>query len=153
MKRITRAVAAVAGAGALLFTASPAYAWDCIRVSGSLKGLQQSTKSGNWEFATFAEVVDGAVQYGDATAEEGACVLAAWREAGLPEYFAIGIGVAGANGAMRSGTISEEDFFVLAMDMAEPNRANGQGIDHLEALIGKYMAACDVEEPEGDHDH
>ena len=31
-----------------LVGASSALAFDCIRVSSSLKGLQQSTKSGNW---------------------------------------------------------------------------------------------------------
>ena len=150
MKRITRAVAAVAGAGALLFTASPAYAWDCIRVSGSLKGLQQSTKSGNWEFATFAEVVDGAVQYGDATAEEGACVLAAWREAGLPEYFAIGIGVGGARGAMQSGHISEEDFYVIAKNAPMKNLTDGKGIDHLFPTIMSVGGHCFEGEPPPD---
>ena len=31
-----------------LVGASSALAFDCIRVSSSLKGVQQSTKSGNW---------------------------------------------------------------------------------------------------------
>ena len=150
MKRITRAVAAAAGAGALLLTASPAYAWDCIRVSGSLKGLQQSTKSGNWEFATFADIVAGAIQYGDATEEEGACVLEAWQHAGLPEYFAIGIGVGGARGAMQSGHMSEEDFYVIAKNAPMKNLTDGKGIDHLFPTIMSVGGHCFEGEPPPD---
>lgn len=142
MKRITRVVAAAAGAGALLFTASPAYAWDCIRVSSSLKGLQQSTKSGNWEYATFADVVAGAVEYGDATPEEGECVLAAWRAEGLPEFFAVGIGVGGARGAMQSGHMSEEDFYVIAKNAPMKNLTDGKGIDHLFPTIMTVAGHC-----------
>jgi hypothetical protein len=45
----TRALVGVLAVVVLaLVGASSAVAFDCIRVSSSLKGLQQSTKSGNW---------------------------------------------------------------------------------------------------------
>jgi hypothetical protein len=37
----------------VLAAAGTAYAFDCIRVSSSLRGLQQSTKSGNWLLFNF----------------------------------------------------------------------------------------------------
>lgn len=141
MKRITRAAAAVAGAGALLLTASPAYAWDCIRVSGSLKGLQQSTKSGNWAYMTFQDFADGAAADG-VPQEEVDCVVAAWRGAKLPEYFAVGIGVGGARGAEQSGRMTDHDFYVIAKNAPLKNLTNGKGVDHLFPTILSVGAHC-----------
>ena len=117
-------VLALAGAGS-------AFAFDCIRVSSSLQGLQQSTKSGNWLLfdlstadafqATLSEI---GVELTDAEAQ---CGSEAYAESGQPLYFAIGIGVAaGENENASAGG-------VLAHN--NPNAkvlGDGNGIDHLE---------------------
>ena len=87
----TVVVAALAFAGSAL-------AFDRIRVSSSLQGLQQSTKSGNWLLFDFSSA--GAVQRTfanleeDITAEEAACFAEVYAESGEPLYFALGQGVA-----------------------------------------------------------
>ena len=43
-----RVLVALAVVVLALVGAGSAFAFDCIRVSSSLNGLQQSTKSGNW---------------------------------------------------------------------------------------------------------
>ena len=112
----TVVVAALAFAGSAL-------AFDCIRVSSSLQGLQQSTKSGNWLLFDFSSA--GAVQRTfanleeDITAEEAACFAEVYAESGEPLYFALGIGVAGPNG-------------VLAWNNHTAAMGDGKGLDHLE---------------------
>jgi hypothetical protein len=118
-------LAALAGAiVASLALAGTAFGFDCIRVSSSLQGLQQSTKSGNWLLFDFS-TVEGALQTfatlgEDVTEEEAACFVEVYGESGQPLFFALGIGVAGPNG-------------VLAFHNATAAIGDGQGIDHLEA--------------------
>jgi hypothetical protein len=125
---------------ALAFTGS-AMAFDCIRVSSSLQGLQQSTKSGNWllfDLSSAAAVQQTAAGVGEEiTLAQGACVANAYATSGLSPYFALGIGVAGPNG-------------VLAWNANEKVLADLKGIDHLEespigaALFGA-LAQCGLE--------
>jgi hypothetical protein len=160
---MTRRIAALLAATTLALSATaPAFAFDCIRVSSSLKGLQQSTKSGNWLLfdlhngaatkATFANVLE--VPLTDAQA---ACVSAQYAKSGKPQYFALGIGVAGGKKTSlpTSGKrAANGGFGVLAWN--NPNArvlANNHGIDHLEssgiieALFGS-TAACGIQVPE-----
>ena len=117
-------VLALAGAGS-------AFGFDCIRVSSSLNGLQQSTKSGNWllfDLSTPAAFQESLTEFGVVlTDEQAACGSAAYAESGQPLYFALGIGVAaGENENASAGG-------VLAHN--NPNTSvlsNGKGIDHFE---------------------
>jgi hypothetical protein len=110
---------------ALVGTGS-ALAFDCIRVSSSATGLQQSTKSGNWalfDLSSAAALQESLAALGEEiTIEQANCASAAYKAAGddLPLHFALGIGVAGPNG-------------VLAHNNRNDVLANLRGIDHLEA--------------------
>lgn len=141
MKLRIAAVAALS-VGAVALTASPAYAWDCIRVSGSQQGLQQSTKSGNWEYLTIQDLVQGGVDAGAVPAEAVPCLLSTWSALGEPSYFAIGIGVAGARGAQQSGHLTDQDFFELAKNAPAKVMVNGKGVDHLDDAIAIVVAQC-----------
>lgn len=156
---MTRRIAALVAALSLaLAAAAPALAFDCIRVSSSLKGLQQSTKSGNWllfdlhNAAAAKSTIAGTfgVQLSDAQA---ACFASRYAASGEPKYFALGIGVAGgrkttttSNGARAAAG----EFGVLAWN--NPNTrvlANGKGIDHLDdsgilAAFFDAAGACGV---------
>ncbi len=109
---------------AALALAGSAFAFDCIRVSSSLQGLQQSTQSGNWllfDLSSAAAVQQTAASLGESiTTEQASCVAAAYAESGLSPYFALGVGVAGPNGVLAGHNKNES---VLA-DL--------KGIDHLE---------------------
>lgn len=143
MKRRLAVLAACAAAGAVLLGTAPAQAWDCIRVSGSMQGLQNSTRSGNWEYLTIDDLVAGAMEEGMITSQAQAdCVLAAWAAAGEPSYFAIGTGVAGARGAMRSGHISDADFFELAKNAPANVMVDGHGVDHLDDALAQIAGPC-----------
>ena len=107
-----------------------AFAFDCIRVSSSLQGLQHSTKSGNWLVFDLS-TPDGlpGVAGRDrrrVTGEQAPC--GAGRTPNRDScYFAIGIGVAGGENENSSAG------GVLAHN--NPNASvlgNGKGIDHLE---------------------
>jgi hypothetical protein len=109
---------------AALALAGSAFAFDCIRVSSSLQGLQQSTRSGNWllfNLSSASAVQETAAGLGESvTAEQASCVAAAYAESGLSPYFALGVGVAGPNGVLAGHNPNES---VLG---------NLKGIDHLE---------------------
>ena len=114
-----------------LIGAGSAFAFDCIRVSSSLQGLQQSTKSGKWLLfdlsapEAFQESLAGIGV--DLTDEQAECGSEAYAGSGQPLYFAIGIGVAGGENESSSAG------GVLAHN--NPNSSvlgNGKGIDHLE---------------------
>jgi hypothetical protein len=111
---------------ALVGTGS-ALAFDCIRVSSSLQGLQQSTKSGNWVLFNLSSgpaLQQSLAALGEeVTIEQANCTSAAYKASGndLPLYFALGIGVAGRNGVLAHRNPNES---VLG---------NLNGIDHLEA--------------------
>jgi hypothetical protein len=137
-----RALALLALMVAALALAGSAFAFDCIRVSSSLQGLQQSTRSGNWilfNLSSAAAVQQTAASIGETvTLEQAACVAAAYAESGLSPYFALGVGVAGPNGVLAASNKNEN---VLA---------NLKGIDHLEnspigaALFGA-LGECGLE--------
>jgi hypothetical protein len=108
---------------ALAVTGS-ALAFDCIRVSSSLQGLKNSTKSGNWALfdlssgATAQETLQVVgVQLTDSQAQ---CVSEHYLASGLKPYFALGFGVAGPNGVLAGHNPNDS---VLS---------NLKGIDHLE---------------------
>jgi membrane-associated HD superfamily phosphohydrolase len=140
--RLTALLAVIVAALAL---ASSALAFDCIRVSSSLQGLQQSTRSGKWalfnlssgpalqqSFAALGENVD---------ASTAACVSSGYLASGLSPYFALGFGVAGPNGVLAH---NNPNGTVLG---------NLRGIDHLdESPIGAALfgAAADCGLPVGD---
>ena len=142
---------------ALTVTAS-AFAFDCIRVSSSLQGLQQSTKTGNWTLfdfssgpatqSTLANVVGITV-----TPAQAACIASNYAASGQPLYFALGTGVAGGKKTSTNsqGARAQADGFGV-IDWNNPNDSvlsNGKGIDHLEdsPIIGALFgaaAACGV---------
>jgi hypothetical protein len=136
---------AVAAVAALALTiAGAALAHDCVRVSSSLQGLQQSTaKSGNWLLfdlssaaavqETFARVTEG----GQLPAPAADCVATEYATYDVTPYFALGIGVAGPNGVLAGHNKNEN---VLS---------NAKGIDHFEespvgaALFGS-LESCGI---------
>jgi hypothetical protein len=123
-QRLTLVLAVLALA--LVGTGS-ALAFDCIRVSSSLKGLQQSTKSGNWalfDLSSGAALQQSLAALGqEVTIEQANCASDAYQAAGedLPLYFALGVGVAGRNGVLAHNNPNGESVL-----------ANLRGIDHLE---------------------
>jgi hypothetical protein len=137
MKRTT-VITAAAIAGAVLFSSSPAYAWDCIRTSGSTQGQQSSSTSGQWVQTSIQQIVDSA-QLPAATA---ACVITTWSALGEPSTFTIGTGVAGATGAAQSGRLTETDFFELAKNAPQRVMTDGHGIDHLDDAIQILINTC-----------
>ena len=117
-------VLALAGAGS-------AFAFDCIRVSSSLQGLQQSTRSGNWivfDFSSAEALQQTLSEIGiDLTDEQAACASDAYADSGQPLYFAIGIGVAGGENenASAGGVLAHNTPIAAVL-------GDGKGIDHLE---------------------
>ena len=131
-RRLTVAIAVLAVA---LTAAGSAFAHDCIRVSSSLQGLQQSAaNSGKWalfDMSSGAGLQQSLAGLGmDVTLDQATCASDAYKAAGgnLPLYFGLGFGVAGPNG-------------VLAFN--NPNTSvlgNLKGIDHLdESPIGAAL--------------
>jgi hypothetical protein len=144
MKIHRRATAALVGVVAALAVSGSAVAFDCIRVSSSLEGLQQSTKSGNWllfDLSTAQGVQNTFTNFGSAVDESQAqCFAAAYAESGAPAYFALGTGVAGGKNETNKGGSG-----VLAWH--NPNDAvlsDGRGIDHLEdtAIFPAFLNAA-----------
>ena len=133
MKR--RVLALLALLVAALALAGSAFAFDCIRVSSSLQGLQQSTKSGNWllfDLGSASAVQQTAARVDETvTLQQAACVAAAYAQSGLSPYFALGVGVAGPNGVLAGRNPNDG---VLS---------NLKGIDHLEdSPIGAALFAA-----------
>jgi hypothetical protein len=121
-----------------------AAAFDCIRVSSSLQGLKQSTRSGHWllfdlstpEAAkdTFAGISEGAIQL---TNQQASCFVTAYAASGQPRFWALGLGVAGGfNGGPGVLAGHNKNTRVLS---------NNKGIDHFEdsAIIPAIFAAAD----------
>ena len=83
--RLAALIAVVVASFAL---AGSAVAFDCIRVSSSLQGLQQSTKSGNWllfDFSSAEAVQETFANIGEElTDEEAACFAEVYAESGEP---------------------------------------------------------------------
>jgi hypothetical protein len=128
-----------------LVATSSAFAFDCIRVSSSLQGLQQSTKSGNWvlfDLSTPEAFQESLTEFGVVlTGEQAACGSEAYAGSGQPLYFALGIGVAGGGNenASAGGVLAHNN----------PNTSvlsNGEGIDHFEesGIIPALIAAAET---------
>lgn len=120
---------------ASLATVSSALAFDCIRVSSSLQGLQQSTQSGNWlliDVSSAAAVQRTSESIGEPvpTAAQAECFASTYAATGQPQYFAIGIGVAGPIGVLAYRNTN--------------TTGDGKGIDHLEN--SGVLAAFEVAE-------
>lgn len=108
-----------------------AAAFDCIRVSSSLQGLQQSTKSGNWLLfdlstvsgtqATFAGISEGTIVLSD---EQATCFVGEYAASGQPRFWALGIGVAGGEHG-GPGVLAGHNPNTRVL-------SNGKGIDHFE---------------------
>ena len=118
-----------------------AAAFDCIRVSASVPGLEQSTNSGNW-FAFDLSDVEGvqrafaALEDPPPTVEQAQCFVETYAATGQPRSFAVGISVAGPRG-------------VLAFRNAKTT-GDGKGVDHLESsgIPAAFLAAvegCGIE--------
>ena len=121
-----------------------AAAFDCIRVSSSLQGPKQSTKSGHWLLFdlstpqaakdTFAGISEGAIQL---TPQEASCFVNAYAASGQPRFWALGLGVAGGfNGGPGVLAGHNKNTRVLS---------NNKGIDHFEdsAIIPAVFDAAD----------
>ena len=123
---------------------SSAAAFDCIRVSSSLQGLKQSTKSGHWLLFdlstpqaakdTFAGISEGAIQLTD---QQASCFVTAYAASGHPRFWALGLGVAGGfNGGPGVLAGHNKNTRVLS---------NNKGIDHFEdsPIIPAVFGAAD----------
>jgi hypothetical protein len=118
-----------------LAATSSAFAFDCMRVSSSAQGLQQSAGSGKWLYFDMTDNGTGVAQvlefFGLPSSSAG-CFQTAYDTAvaanpTLPEYFALGTGVAGGD---TNGP------GVLAHNNPNSNvLANGTGIDHFDDLV------------------
>jgi hypothetical protein len=111
-----------------LTLAGSAFAFDCIRVSSSLQGLQQSTTSGKWTLFNLSSPagVAATLAANGLPSDTGTatCIYASYATSGQPQYFAIGTGVAGGD---TNGP------GVLAHNNPNSNvLSNGKGIDHLD---------------------
>jgi hypothetical protein len=123
MKRCMLAVLAIAASS--LFAATAAYAHDCIRVSTSHQGLVSSTShGGRWLLFDFSSVSATTQTLAtievSATPEQIACFVPAYAQTGQPQFFALGIGVAGRNGVIAPNNPNDR---VLG---------DGHGIDHFD---------------------
>ena len=119
-------------------TTSSAFAFDCIRVSSSLQGLQASTRSSNWLLFDLSSV-EGVQRTFETIGEpapsdaEAQCLVTAYGQFGQPRFFALGIGVAGPHG-------------VLAWMNETAAMGDGRGIDHLEdsGVLSAFLAAVEA---------
>lgn len=138
-------VAMAAVLTAALTVAGSAFAFDCIRVSTSLQGLQQSTRSGNWLLvqldtaqgvhdAVFG-LTDGAI---DLTPSQAGCAAAAYAATGEPQYFALGTGPAGGKKASvtpHGARTAAEGWGVIAWNAPDVVLSDGKGIDHADDTV------------------
>ena len=121
-----------------LTVTSSAFAFDCMRVSSSTTGLQQSAgNSGMWLYFDMTDGGNGVAQildfFGLPTDQTTvACFQAAYDAAAadnstLPKYFALGTGVAGGD---HNGP------GVIAHNNPNDNvLSNGTGIDHFDDTV------------------
>ena len=126
-----------------LTLASSALAFDCMRVSSSAQGLQQSAaNSGRWLAFDMTDGGNGIAQileFFGAPAELAPCLQSAYDSAvatnpKLPLYFALGVGVAGG---LTNGP------GVLAHKNPNGNvLSNGTGIDHFDDTVLPVLEAA-----------
>lgn len=130
-RRLALLVGVVAVALAL---SSSAWAFDCMRVSSSLQGLQQSTaNSGNWLYFDMTASGTGVAEVLDffeisVTPAQLACFQSAYDASSAPKYFALGIGVAGASGKGHGPD-------VIAHKAPDKVLMNGTGIEHFDDTV------------------
>jgi hypothetical protein len=127
-----------------LAVTSSALAFDCMRVSSSAQGLQQSAgNSGNWLFFNMTDGGGGVAQVLDffgVPSSAAPCFQSAYDAAvasnpTLPVYFALGVGVAGGKTGHGPG--------VLAHNAPDSVLANGTGIDHFDdTVLPVFLAAA-----------
>jgi hypothetical protein len=126
-----------------LTVTSSALAFDCMRVSASAGGLQQSAgNSGMWLYFDMTDSGSGMAQileFFGVDPSGAPCLQAAYDSAretnpALPLYFALGTGVAGGNHA-GPGVLAHNN----------PNDAvlaNGVGIDHFDDTVLPVILAA-----------
>ena len=110
-------------------------------MSSSLQGLEASTRSGNWLLFDLSSVEGlqrtlASIGEPVPTAEQAQCFVTAYGGTGQPQFFALGVGVAGPNG-------------VLAFRNALTT-GDGKGVDHLESsgifpAISAATISCGIE--------
>ena len=132
----------------LVGVSGTAYAFDCIRVSSSAKGLAASTRSGNWITFSFGTAAELKATFADdfelpLTDEQAACIQEAYAATGQPLYVALGVGVAGGKKtSVPSNGARGDNLGILAWNNKNDGvLSNSRGIDHFEdgvlpALIG-----------------
>jgi hypothetical protein len=115
-----------------------ALAFDCIRVSSSMQGLQQSTQSGNW---LYFDMTDGTgiaqlLEFFEvpATQQQIMCLQTAYSASDAPRYFALGVGVAGGRTFNGPG--------VLAHQAPDKVLMNGTGVEHLDDTVIPVLEAA-----------
>jgi hypothetical protein len=142
MKRRFMAVLAVFAVS--LTTVSSALAFDCMRVSSSKQGLQQSaTNSGKWIYFDMTPSGNGVAEVVDffglppstVPCFQAAYTAAQAKDSTLPTYFALGFGVAGGdNGGPGVLAHNNPNDRVLS---------NGTGIDHFDdTVLPVFLAAA-----------
>ena len=130
-----RLLAFATSVGASLVLAGTAAGFDCIRVSASLQGLEQSTRSGNWLLFDLSSP-DGLqrtlANIGEPvpSADQAQCFVTTYAPSGQPRFFALGIGVAGPNGVLAHRNTN--------------TTADGKGIDRFEesGILPAILAAA-----------
>ena len=143
----SRMLVLVAVLTAALTLGGSALAFDCVRISSSLQGLQQSTRSRNWLLfdLSSASAVQGTFQRvvgADLPADVAACIATQYATYHVTPYFALGVGVAGGeNGGVGVLAWHNKNEQVLG---------NLKGIDHLEdSLVGAALfgslGACGID--------
>ena len=149
MKR--RVFAFLAVLTAMFTMSTTALAFDCMRVSSSLKGLQQSTAhGGNWFLFDMTDGGGGVLAvleiFGglNPTVAQQAlpCFQSAYDAAvanpdqvpPVPQYFALGVGVAGAHAGHGPEVIAHRAPAKVLM--------NGTGIDHLDDTVLQVLGAA-----------
>lgn len=125
-KKFSIAIAIVAAVfGAM---ATEASAFDCIRVSSSLQGLRNSTRSGNWvlyDLSSPSAVQATAAQFGlSISIAKATCVAEHYATYGVTPYFAQGFGVAGGRTGNGPGVLAWRAPVTVLSDL--------RGIDHLD---------------------
>jgi hypothetical protein len=139
-----RAVVLLVAVVAALAVAGSALAFDCLRVSSSLQGLQQSAANGgNW---LLFDMTNPVVVQADLsnfattplTLAQATCVSTAYQSSGLSPYFALGFGVAGAFAPVGGpGVLAHNN------PNTQGQLGNLRGIDHLDASpIGAELFAA-----------
>ena len=127
-----------------LTVTSSAFAFDCMRVSSSPQGLQQSaSNSGNWLYFDMTDGGTGVAQILDhfgVPLSTAPCFQAAYDAAvtsnpALPKYFALGTGVAGGN-TNGPGVLAHNNPNAKVL-------SNGTGIDHFDdTVLPVFLAAA-----------